>query len=116
MARYVEACDIRSLVNTSLNLKILLSILLNDAQKVMFLHQRQRAIFTKSKFCSENSDHDRNSIINSFLVSDEFKGKLMETMSNFQTKDQMDRKLLMGILDLDPSQAPKPEKKRRMPN
>ena len=40
----------------------------------------------------------------------------METMSNFQTKDQMDRKLLMGILDLDPSQAPKPEKKRRMPN
>ena len=84
MARYAEACDIRSLVNISLNLRILLSVLLNDAQKVMFLHQRQRAIFTKSKLSSDYSDKDEDSsILNSFRVKDEFKGKLMETLSDF---------------------------------
>ena len=84
MARYAEACDIRSLVNISLNLRILLSVLLNDAQKVMFLHQRQRAIFPESKLSSDYSDKDgNNSILNSFRVKDEFKGKLVETMSDF---------------------------------
>lgn len=75
----------------------------------MFLHQRQRAIFTKSKFDSDDSDIDRNSIFNSFRVKDEFKGKLMETMADFSTKDLVDRKLLMGILDLNPGKAPKSE-------
>jgi len=50
----------------------------------MFLHQRQRAIFTKSKFSADDSDNDRqSSILNSFGVKDEFKGKFTETMSDF---------------------------------
>ena len=48
MKQYEKACDIESLINVTLNQRILIATLLNKVRAAMFMNQRKRALLINS--------------------------------------------------------------------
>lgn len=61
--RYQELCDIASLVNVTLDQKLLLKSLLSRKQTFLFMNQKQRAISVDPSASSDETDGDLNSVM-----------------------------------------------------
>ena len=107
---YEESCDIRNLINVTLNQKILLSAILSKQQKALFKSHRLRVI--KAPAPSEDTSIDSASLIinqhekvlDEFDADCYFKSELKETISgaegiSFTTQSRLDRNLLLGTFD-----------------
>ena len=57
---YQEACDVKNLINLTMNVKLLLGSLLTPEQVDLFMNQRKRAFKLKStNYSSEGSDDQK---------------------------------------------------------
>ena len=101
-------CDVQSLIQVTLNQKLLLAALLPDTQTTLFINQRSRAIRPKPLKTSNESDSDER-----FADSEKFTGNLKQQLTGFQTNDRLSRMLLLGIL---PKVQSKSRKEKRLFN
>ena len=100
---YQEACDVRNLINVTMNLKLLLSSLLTPEQVDLFMNQRKRAFKLKSsKHSSEGSDDQRQGrdVLDKdpFSTQQQFSSELSRHLCHFRTAHRLDRSLLLGVL------------------
>lgn len=102
---YQEACDVKNLINLTMNVKLLLGSLLTPEQVDLFMNQRKRAFNLKStKYSSEGSDDQK--IWDPFGTEKQFTSELSRHLSHFRTTQRLDRSLLLGVLPDSPKKRP----------
>ena len=94
MNRYESTLDVKNLIETSLNVQIYLSLVLSHSQKLLFKHHKDRAVTLPE--IKANSDETCDSIFKlSYNYSD---AKINELLDGIYLTDDLDRKLLLGVL------------------
>jgi len=112
-ARFENALDIRSLLKTQLDLRILVHSLLNKRQRALFALQRQRALKASTRKSRDEEEEGNGKVVDisscEELMSLATKGKkkkrnkkLAEMLLGMKALDQLDRKLVLGVLQERP--------------